>query len=93
VEPLIMHDFQIHTIESAPEQSKAALQGLQQNFGLIPNVAATMAGSPVLINAFIGAFGNFHGGTFDDRQKQVLLLTKRSRWDVTGPWRSIRRSH
>jgi alkylhydroperoxidase family enzyme len=70
-----MHDFQIHTIETAPEQSKAALQGLQQNFGLIPNVAATMAGSPVLINAFIGAFGNFHGGSFDERQKQVLLLT------------------
>jgi alkylhydroperoxidase family enzyme len=75
VEPLIMNDFQIHTIETAPEQSKAALQGLQQNFGLIPNVAATMAGSPVLINAFIGAFGNFHGGSFDERQKQVLLLT------------------
>jgi len=67
--------FQIHTIETAPEQSKAALQGLQQSFGLIPNVAATMAGSPVLINAFIGSFGNFHGGSFDDRQKQVLLLT------------------
>jgi alkylhydroperoxidase family enzyme len=75
MEPLIMNDFQIHTIETAPEQSKAALQGLQQNFGLIPNVAATMAGSPVLLNAFIGAFGNFHGGTFDERQKQVLLLT------------------
>jgi len=68
-------EFQIHTIETAPEQSKAALQGLQQNFGLIPNVAATMAGSPVLINAFIGAFGHFHGGSFDERQKQVLLLT------------------
>jgi alkylhydroperoxidase family enzyme len=70
-----MTNFQIHTIETAPEQSKAALQGLQQNFGLIPNVAATMAGSPALINAFIGAFGNFHGGSFDERQKQVLLLT------------------
>jgi alkylhydroperoxidase family enzyme len=69
------NDFQIHTIETAPEQSKPALQGLQQNFGLIPNVAATMAGSPVLINAFIGAFGNFHGGSFDEQQKQVLLLT------------------
>jgi alkylhydroperoxidase family enzyme len=69
------NEFQIHTIETAPEQSKAALQGLQQNFGLIPNVAATMAGSPVLINAFIGAFGNFHGGSFDEREKQVLLLT------------------
>lgn len=80
------NDFQIHTIETAPEQSKAALQGLQTNFGLIPNVAATMAGSPVLINAFIGTFGNFHGGSFDERQKQVLLLTNavalRCHWTV-----------
>lgn len=80
------NEFQIHTIETAPEQSKAALQGLQQNFGLIPNVAATMAGSPVLINAFISAFGNFHGGSFDERQKQVLLLTNavalRCHWTV-----------
>jgi alkylhydroperoxidase family enzyme len=79
-------EFQVHTIETAPEQSKPALQGLQQNFGLIPNVAATMAGSPVLINAFIGAFGNFHGGSFDERQKQVLLLTNavalRCHWTV-----------
>jgi alkylhydroperoxidase family enzyme len=69
------NDFQIHTIETAPEHSKPALQGLQQNFGLIPNVAATMAGNPVLINAFIGTFGHFHGGSFDEREKQVLLLT------------------
>lgn len=70
-----MHSYRIHTIESAPEKSKPALQGLTQSFGLIPNLAATMAGSPALVNSFVAAFGNFHGGSLTGAQRQVLLLT------------------
>jgi alkylhydroperoxidase family enzyme len=70
-----MTDFRIHTIDTAPEGSKPSLQALQKNFGFIPNAAATMAGSPSLINAFIGAFGSFHGGGFNEAEKQTLLLT------------------
>jgi AhpD family alkylhydroperoxidase len=70
-----MHQYRIHTIESAPEKSKQALHGLQQKFGLIPHLAATMAESPVLLNAFVGAFGTFHAGAFTPAEKQVLLLT------------------
>ena len=70
-----MPNFIVHTIESAPERSKQPLQVLKQRFGYIPNVAAVMAESPVLINAFIGGFGNFHGGGFSESEKQALLLT------------------
>jgi len=70
-----VHQYRLHTIESAPEKSRPALQGLKQKFGLIPNLAATMAESPVLIGGFVGAFANFHGGTFSAGQRQVLLLT------------------
>lgn len=70
-----MYHYRIHTLESAPEKSRPALQGLMQAVGLIPNLAATMAESPTLINAFVGAFGNFHGSSFSGGQKQVLLLT------------------
>jgi alkylhydroperoxidase family enzyme len=70
-----MRNLRVHTIESAPEKSKPALQGLKQKFGFIPNVAATMAGSPVLISAFINGFGSFHGGSFNESEKQTLLLT------------------
>lgn len=70
-----MHTYRIHTIESAPEKSRPALQGLKQAVGIIPNLAATMAESPVLLSGFVGAFGNFHGGTFSGAQKQVLLLS------------------
>jgi alkylhydroperoxidase family enzyme len=70
-----MHRFTLHTIESAPEKSRQTLQALEQKFGFLPNVMATMAESPVLLNGFAGSFGNFHGGSFNECEKQVLLLT------------------
>jgi AhpD family alkylhydroperoxidase len=70
-----MATFPVHTIESAPESSKPALQKLQSIFGMIPNIAGTMATSPVLINSLVGLFGNVHGGSFTEAQVQVILLT------------------
>lgn len=67
--------YRIHTLDSAPEKSRPALQSLQQAVGAIPNLAATMAESPTLISGFVGAFGNFHGGSFTGAEKQTLLLT------------------
>jgi hypothetical protein len=51
-----MTDFPLHTIESAPERSKAALQQLQAALGMIPNLVAAMATSPVLIDGLVGLF-------------------------------------
>lgn len=70
-----MTHYPLHTVASAPEKSKPALQGLQQSFGLIPNLAATMANAPPLVNSFVAAFGQFHGSGFTGGQKQALLLT------------------
>src|ERR1700729_986089 len=70
-----MTDFPVHTIESAPERSKPALQQLQAAFGMIPNIVGVMSTSPVLINSLVGLFGNVHGGSFTEAQIQILLLT------------------
>jgi alkylhydroperoxidase family enzyme len=70
-----MASFPVHTIESAPERSKPALQQLQSAFGMIPNIAGAMATSPVLINSLVGLFGNVHGGSFTEAQVQTVLLT------------------
>jgi AhpD family alkylhydroperoxidase len=70
-----MLGYQVHTIESAPQKSQAALQGLKQSVGLVPNLAATMAESPTLVNSFVAVFGNFSSGSFSGAEKQVLLLT------------------
>jgi AhpD family alkylhydroperoxidase len=70
-----MQSFPVYTIESAPEQSKAALQNLKAAFGMVPNLAGTIATSPVLINGLVGLFQGIHGGSFTEAQIQILLLT------------------
>jgi AhpD family alkylhydroperoxidase len=70
-----MQTFPVHSIESAPEQSKPSLEKLQETFGMIPNVAGAMSTSPVLIGSLVGLFQKVHGGSFSEEQVQVLLLT------------------
>ena len=41
-----MSRFTIHTIDSAPADSRAALEALLHEVGFLPNLAATMAASP-----------------------------------------------
>jgi AhpD family alkylhydroperoxidase len=70
-----MTNFLVHTIDSAPEGSRQALQSLQAAFGMIPNIAGAMATSPVLIKSLVALFGNVHGGGFTEPQIQTVLLT------------------
>jgi len=70
-----MQSFPVLTIDTAPEKSRPALQALQGAFGMIPNVAGTMATSPVLIDSLVALFGKVHGGSFTEAQVQTLLLT------------------
>jgi len=70
-----MHTFPVHSLDSAPAQSKPSLEALQGAFGRIPNIAGAMATSPVLISSLVGLFQKVHGGSFSEEQIQVLLLT------------------
>src|SRR6201999_3945325 len=70
-----MTNFPVHTIESAPEGAKPALEQLQSAFGMIPNILGVMGTSPVLINSLVGLFGKVHGGSFSEAQVQIVLLT------------------
>jgi alkylhydroperoxidase family enzyme len=70
-----MTSFPVYTMDTAPEGSKPALRQLQAAFGIVPNIAGSMATSPVLINSLVGLFGNVHGGSFTEAQIQTVLLT------------------
>ena len=48
-----MTNFPVHTIESAPERSKLAMQRLQSAFGMIPNLIGAISTSPVLIKSLV----------------------------------------
>jgi alkylhydroperoxidase family enzyme len=70
-----MPNYPIHTIASAPEGSKSALEQLQQAFGVLPNIAAAIANSPKLVNSLVGVFQQVHSSSLTEQEIQIALLT------------------
>ena len=70
-----MFSYQIHSIETAPEKSKPLLELFMHAIGFVPNLAGSIANSPVLATSLLGLFKNVHGGSFTEAEVQVLLLT------------------
>ncbi len=68
-------DFPIHTVDTAPDASRPALQKLQASVGMIPNLAAAMAESPALIHAFVHLRHQLEtGGSFTAAERELLSL-------------------
>jgi len=67
--------YDVHSLTSAPEASRPLLAALQQNLGLVPNLAASMAESPALLDGFVRLRGIQSQGTFTPAEVQVLSLT------------------
>jgi alkylhydroperoxidase family enzyme len=44
----------IHSVDSAPAESRVLLEGIASDLGVIPNLAATAAASPALLAGFDG---------------------------------------
>ena len=70
-----MPNYPIHTIDSAPENSKSGFEQLQQAFGVIPNIAAAIADSPKLINSLVCVFQQVHSSSLTEQEIQIVLLT------------------
>jgi alkylhydroperoxidase family enzyme len=70
-----MPNYPIHTIVSAPEGSKPALEQLQQAFGVLPNIVAAIANSPKLVNSLVGVFQQVHSSSLTEPENQIVLLT------------------
>jgi len=68
-----MSSFKVHSIESAPEASKASLQQSQEAFGMIPNLHAVMAESPAVLEAYKGLHGAFSGNTSLNNDEQTVV--------------------
>jgi alkylhydroperoxidase family enzyme len=71
-----MIQFTKHTIETAPEGSKAALEGTKVAFSFVPNLQTFMAESPALLNSYGAAWENFSKqSSFSPIEQQVVLIT------------------
>jgi AhpD family alkylhydroperoxidase len=70
-----MTAFPIHTIDTAPEESKETLARVKETLGMVPSLAAGMAESPTLLRAFFAAREIYSQGTLSPIDIQVLSLT------------------
>ena len=66
--------FVPQTIESAPEQSKPILQNVNKAFGFIPNLMATFANNPTVLEGYLALDGVFEKGSLTAVERQVILL-------------------
>jgi AhpD family alkylhydroperoxidase len=72
---LRMSEFTIHTAETAPEASRAALEQLEANVGFVPNLAATIAGSPLALDGFVAMQSALRKSTLSGVEREVVGLT------------------
>jgi uncharacterized peroxidase-related enzyme len=70
-----MTSFTIHTVESAPQQSKAMLEGAQKQMGMVPNLFAVLAESPSTLKAYQQLHQLFSDTSFDAEELTVVWQT------------------
>ena len=68
--------FQVHTVESAPEGSKATLRAIEARYGFLPNLAAAAAESPGALKGLLAAIAAFDDDSLSlsPVERQVVLI-------------------
>ena len=70
-----MTEFTIHTLASAPESARPILEQLKQGISFVPNLAATMAGSPRVLEAYATLQAIFARGSFTPIEREIVAMT------------------
>ena len=67
--------FTIHTLETAPADSKSALVHARQTFGFIPNLEGITAEAPALLKGSMALWNLFETTSFTKIERQIIYLT------------------
>ncbi|MGI2173594.1 carboxymuconolactone decarboxylase family protein [Shewanella ulleungensis] len=70
-----MTSFTIHTAESAPQESKAMLEGAKQQMGMVPNLFGVLAESPSTLKAYQQLHQFFTETSFNAEELTVVWQT------------------
>ncbi|MEP3276645.1 MAG: carboxymuconolactone decarboxylase family protein [Stappiaceae bacterium] len=70
-----MTDFTTYTISSAPDASKPLLQGAQDAYKFVPNLLATMAEAPAMLEGYMTLAGVFDKSDLSETERQIILMT------------------
>ncbi len=64
-----------HTAETAPENSKPILEAIKKNMGFVPNLMATMAEAPVMVESYLTMMGLFDKTDLTPTEREIILMT------------------
>ncbi|QDP97890.1 carboxymuconolactone decarboxylase family protein [Microlunatus elymi] len=67
--------FPVHSLDSAPEESRSSMIAMEREFGAIPVPIAKMATSPELLNGFLEATHAFDRTTLPPIAREVMIMT------------------
>lgn len=71
-----MTEFNVHSIESAPEHSRPKLEVSKKAYGFIPNLLGVMAESPALLEAYLTLSDLFDTSTnLSTTEQQIIAMT------------------
>ncbi|MFJ2771855.1 carboxymuconolactone decarboxylase family protein [Streptomyces sp. NPDC087300] len=73
--------FAEHTVETAPTESRQAMEGVTRAFGHLPDAVARLAESPELLNGFLELSASFERTTLDPVAREVVIMTVATRND------------
>ncbi|MFG0293527.1 MAG: carboxymuconolactone decarboxylase family protein [Phycisphaerales bacterium JB050] len=68
-----MSRFPTHTAETAPE-AKELIEAAQKAFGFLPNLLATMAEAPALLEGYMTLAGIFDKTDLSPTERQIVLM-------------------
>jgi AhpD family alkylhydroperoxidase len=67
--------FPAHTVETAPDEVRPAMQAMRQKLGFIPSMAAKFAEAPSLLMGYRTLEPFFEKTSFDPTERLVVYLT------------------
>ena len=70
-----MTQFTTHTIDTAPKASKPLLQGAKNTYTFVPNLLATMASAPSLLEGYMTLASIFDKTALSEAERQIILMT------------------
>ncbi|WP_419741075.1 carboxymuconolactone decarboxylase family protein [Ruegeria sp.] len=70
-----MTTYSQHTVDTAPEGSKPILSAIKGKMGFVPNLMATMAESPVLVESYMTMMGIFEKTDLTPTEREIILIT------------------
>jgi len=70
-----MSEFTKHTIDTAPEASREAMEAVKEKFGFVPNLIAHLADAPSSLKAYVTLDGLVSKTSLTPEEREVVRLS------------------